>query len=461
MKKRILSFFLATVMVMSAIIMLGVSATAETVIATETTDNVLHISNSDTEDRFWCEVSTSLQSGISDGYVEFDINTKRVGSRSFMNLMLLNSGGSSYSCISLQPDSGKYYFKEFIDTDSALLKEIELDEWHHVKLIMNSSSGVSVSIDGAPASTEVQNGTAKFPISKITFQIGHGEAAGCEVYVDNLRAVQADGTVVYEQNFDSETVGSCPSEFTTTCRSGYTLDNTLVCVEKKVKESDSNTDIIEDFDSISTGSLPENFTVSDSEMARVENEITPKNALHISNSDTEDRFWCEVSTSLGSAISNGFVEFDIRTERVGSRSFMNLMLLNSGGNYYSNIALQQNSGKYYFNKVAVTDSTAPVHLKEIELGKWHHVKLIMNSSSGVSVSIDGEPISTEVNNGAAKFPISKITFQIGHGEATGCEVYVDNLRAVMSDGTVVYEQNFDSATVGSCPSEFTTTCRSG
>ena len=66
-------------MVLSTMTMLSVSATAETVIATETTDNVLHISNSDTEDRFWCEVSTSLQSGISDGYVEFDINTKRVG----------------------------------------------------------------------------------------------------------------------------------------------------------------------------------------------------------------------------------------------------------------------------------------------------------------------------------------------------------------------------------------------
>ena len=124
MKTRILSLFLAVLMILSTMTMLGISVTAEATPSTVEENNVLHISNSNTEDAFWCNVSTSLTSTISDGYVEFDINTKRVGTRSFMNFMLLNSAETMYSNIAIQRDSGKYYFNK--QAGSTHIEELSL-----------------------------------------------------------------------------------------------------------------------------------------------------------------------------------------------------------------------------------------------------------------------------------------------------------------------------------------------
>jgi hypothetical protein len=155
-------------------------------------------------------------------------------------------------------------------------------------------------------------------------------------------------------------------------------------------------------------------------MARVENEIKPSSALHVTNSNQTSGFWSKVLVNLDSGISNGYIEFDIRTENIGSGAWLDLMLEADNGRY-KQLTIQQINGKYYFEEQANTNQ-----FKEAELGKWHHVKFVIKNNSA-TVEVDGVSITNL--NGGLNAPVTILNFQLS--KPGNYDFYIDNVKQLI------------------------------
>ena len=446
MEKRILSLFLAVMMILSTMTMLGISAAAEDTTGTADAlveNKALHILNKDNTATFLCQVLVPFDAVSSGSYVEFKIKPQQVRTNAYMGFSLEKDKSSAYEMASFvyNPGDGKYYFTKGTQYNSSYSEAIEPGEWYTVRYEIyknGSDSYVDVKIDDNLIYT---SGKRNNSWDKFIFQMDKG--GNFELYVDDFTVGTLDGEVKYVEDFESTAIGKLPTNWgVLSCTNP---DTTTIGVETLVTAIPA---INENFDSTTVGALPEGFTVSNSDKARVENEKSFTNALHIKDrTQTAGKgFWTKISTNF-TGITDGYVEFKVNPQQIGPKAYMGFSLeMQSSSSTSEMPSFIQYDGKYYITKGTAYASGVS---KEIELGKWYTIRYeiyTVGSDRYVDVKIDGELIYTSGrrNNAWDKFVFQKVNTATGSDIIH--EIYVDDFKVVSSKGTVEY--NFDNEVAG-------------